>query len=153
MVLTMVAERRNSPFSGRPSTSSRIGLQQVALGDGAAMVRVTSVVGHRRSSIRVLTEFSISPQAPSMRPKRTRWRVLPSRPTTWPTRSSCCAMRSIGGDDVVEGVGDAAGETFLVGGHAYGEIAIADRKQCLEKAYHVFSAEPVAGHLSRIAIA
>ena len=33
IVLTMVAERRNSPLSGRPSTSSAHGLQQVALGD------------------------------------------------------------------------------------------------------------------------
>ena len=57
------------------------------------MARVTSVVGQSRSSIRVLTELSISAQAPLDRPKRTRCRVLPSRPTTCPTRSSCCAMR------------------------------------------------------------
>ena len=56
---------------------------------------MTSVVGHSRSSISVLTEVSISPQAPWDRPNFTRWRVLPSRPTTWPTRSSCCAMRSL----------------------------------------------------------
>ena len=59
----------------------------------AAMARVTSVVGHSRSSISELTEDSISPQAPSESPKRTRWRVRPSRPTTWPTRSSWLAMR------------------------------------------------------------
>ena len=40
-----------------------------------------------------MTLDSISPQAPSSSPKRTRCRVRPSRPTTWPTRSSCWAMR------------------------------------------------------------
>ena len=59
----------------------------------AAMARVTSVVGQSRSSISELTEASISPQAPSDKPRRTRCRVLPSRPTTWPTRSTCLAMR------------------------------------------------------------
>ena len=40
----------------------------------AAIARVTSVVGHNRSSISVLTDSSISPQAPPERPKRTRLR-------------------------------------------------------------------------------
>ena len=57
----------------------------------AEMVRVTSVVGHSRSSISVLTEDSIAPQAPERRSLATRWRVLPSLPTTWPTCSSCWA--------------------------------------------------------------
>ena len=56
------------------------------------MVRVTSVVGHSRSSIRELTEFSISPQDPVARPSRSRWRVRPSLPTTCPTCSSCRAI-------------------------------------------------------------
>jgi hypothetical protein len=94
IVFTMVAERRNSPWSGRPSTSSRTVCNRSPCAT-AETARVTSVVGHRRSSIRVLTEFSISPQAPCDQPNFTRWRVLPSRPTTWPTRSSCCAMRSL----------------------------------------------------------
>ena len=94
MVLTMVAERRNSPSSGRPSTSSRTVCSKSPCAT-AEMARVTSVVGQSKSSIRVLTELSISPQAPFDKPNLTRWRVLPSRPTTWPTRSSCCAMRSL----------------------------------------------------------
>ena len=94
MVLTMVAARRNSPSSGRPSTSRRTVCSRSPCAT-AEMTRVTSVVGQSRSSIRVLTEVSISPQAPFDRPNFTRWRVLPSRPTTWPTRSSCCAMRSL----------------------------------------------------------
>ena len=92
MVLTICAERRNSPFSGRPSTSSCTVCSRSPCAT-AAIARVTSVVGQSRSSISELTDDSISPQAPSDRPKRTRWRVLPSRPTTWPTRSSCRAMR------------------------------------------------------------
>ena len=94
MVLTIVAERRNSPSSGRPSTSRRTVCSRSPWAT-AEMARVTSVVGHSRSSIRVLTDVSISPQAPCDSPNFTRWRVLPSRPTTWPTRSSCWAMRSL----------------------------------------------------------
>ena len=92
IVLTMVADRRNSPFSGRPSTSRRTVCSRSPCAT-AAIARVTSVVGQSRSSISVLTELSISPQAPLERPNRTRCLVLPSLPTTWPTRSSCCAMR------------------------------------------------------------
>src|SRR5215216_6702095 len=92
IVLTMVAERRNSPLRGRPSTSRRTVCRRSPWAT-AAIARVTSVVGHRRSSMRVLTDCSISPQAPRARPNFTRCRVLPSRPTTAPTRSSCCAMR------------------------------------------------------------
>ena len=50
-------------------------------------------VGQSRSSISVLTEPSMSAHEPLASPNLTRWRVFPSRPTTWPTRSSCCAMR------------------------------------------------------------
>ena len=92
IVFTMVAERRNSPFSGRPSTSRRIVWDKSPLAT-AAMVRVTSVVGHSRSSMRVLTEPSMAPQAPGRRSLCRRWRVLPSLPTTCPARSSSWAMR------------------------------------------------------------
>ena len=92
IVLTISAERRNSPLSGRPSTSSCTVCSRSPWAT-AAIARVTSVVGQSRSSISVLTDDSISPHAPSERPKRTRWRVLPSRPTTWPTRSSWRAIR------------------------------------------------------------
>ncbi|MGY3647765.1 hypothetical protein ACVWW2_003056 [Bradyrhizobium sp. LM4.3] len=92
MVLTMVADCRNSPRSGRPSTSSlTVWIRSPCA--TAATARVTSRVGHNKSSINVLTEPSISAQEPEARPNFTRCRVLPSRPTTWPTSSSCCAMR------------------------------------------------------------
>ena len=94
IVLTIVAERRNSPSSGRPSTSSRIVCERSPFAT-AAIERVTSVVGHSRSSMSVLTETSIPPQAPRCRSPRTRWRVLPCLPTDWPTRSSSLARRSL----------------------------------------------------------
>ena len=92
MVLTMVADCRNSPPSGRPSTSSCTVCSRSPCAT-AATARVTSRVGQSRSSISVLTEPSMSAHEPLARPNLTRWRVLPSRPTTWPTRSSCWAMR------------------------------------------------------------
>ncbi len=91
MVLTIVAERRNSPFRGLPSTSRRMVTSKSPWAT-ASMVRVASVVGHSRSSIKELTEFSISPQDPVARPNRRRWRVRPSLPTTCPTCSSCRAI-------------------------------------------------------------
>ncbi len=94
IVLTMVAERRNSPSSGRPSTSSRTVCDRSPLAT-AARARVTSWVGHSRSSIRVLTDASIAPHAPLDPENFTRCRVLPCLPTTVPTRSSSLAMRAL----------------------------------------------------------
>ncbi len=94
IVLTMLAERRNSPLSGRPSTSSCT-VSSRSPRATAAIARVTAVVGQSRSSIKPFTETSISPQAPAERPNFTRLRVLPSRPTTRPTVSSCSAIRSL----------------------------------------------------------
>ncbi len=91
IVLTMLAARRNSPFSGRPPTSSSTVCSRSPRAT-APIACVTAVVGHRRSSIRVLTEFSIAPHEPCDCAKRTRWRVSPWRPTTRPTRASCSAI-------------------------------------------------------------
>src|SRR5579872_145421 len=87
----MVAERKNSPSRGRPSTSKRTVCVKFPWAT-PAMARVTSVVGRSRSSIRVLTETSISPQAPFVWWKRIRSRVLPSLPTTWPARFNSCEI-------------------------------------------------------------
>ena len=88
----MFAERRNSPLSGRPSTSRRTVWDRSPFAM-AVMVRVTSEVGQSKSSIKVLMDFSISPQEPERRSMVTRWRVLPSLPTIWPARSISRAMR------------------------------------------------------------
>ncbi len=92
--LTMVAERRNSPWRGRPSTSSRMVWERFPWAT-AASARVTSVVGQSRSSISVLTDCSMYAHAPDWPVNFTRCRVLPSLPTTWPTWPSCSAMRSL----------------------------------------------------------
>jgi len=55
MLFTSLAERRNSPSRGRPSTSRAISWPRSPLAT-APMARVTSVVGHTRSSIRVFRE-------------------------------------------------------------------------------------------------
>ena len=94
MVFTMLADCRNSPLRGRPSTSRRTVCSKSPCAT-APITLVTSRVGHRRSSISVLTEVSISPHAPSESPSLTRWRVRPSRPTTCPTFSSCFDIRSL----------------------------------------------------------
>ncbi len=54
MVLTMRAERRNSPSRRRPSTSSGTVCERSPRAT-AAMLRVTSVVGQSKSSMRSLT--------------------------------------------------------------------------------------------------
>ena len=92
--LTIMADRRNSPSSRRPSTSSRT-VWERSPSATAAMARVTSVVGQIRSSTRALTVASISPHAWLGRPKDTRCRVLPSFPTALPSRSSSSAIRAL----------------------------------------------------------
>ena len=93
MVFTMFAERRNSPSSGRPSTSSRTVWVRLPCAT-AAIARVTSVVGLSRSSTNVLTETSMSSHAPRLCSTRIRSRVLPSFPTAWPTLFSSKAICS-----------------------------------------------------------
>ena len=87
----MLAERKNSPSSGRLSTSMRTVCVRFPCAT-AAMARVTSVIGRSRSSVSVLTEPSISPQAPCGILKRTRSRILPSFPRVCPSRFSSSAM-------------------------------------------------------------
>ena len=94
MLLTILAERRNSPSSGRPSTSSRMVCMRSPCAT-ARIVRVTSAVGHNKSSIKELIDNSMPCQAPAAEPILTRCLVLPSCPTTCPTRSSCCAICSL----------------------------------------------------------
>src|SRR6266436_2517648 len=87
----MLAERRNSPSSGRPSTSRRTVWVRFPLAT-AAIARVTSVVGRRRSPTSELTETSISPQEPLDSWNRVRSDVRPSLPTACPTRVSSRAI-------------------------------------------------------------
>jgi hypothetical protein len=93
IAFTIFAERRNSPLRGRPSTSRGTVCCKSPCAT-AVIACVTAVVGQSRSSIRALTEPSISPHALVLTPSRSRLRVLPSRPTVSPTCSSCCAILS-----------------------------------------------------------
>ena len=124
IVLTIVAERRNSPCSGRPSTSSRTLCERSPFAT-ALIVRVTSVVGHSRSSMSVLTELSIAPHAPERRSTVMRWRVLPSLPTIWPARSSSRATRWLEATISLKVSAILPPMPVLVARQAHGEIAVA----------------------------
>ena len=92
MRLTSVAERRNSPCSGRPSASS--GTERVR--SPFATPAIASVIvstGRIRSSIRPLTERSMSAHAPCRLADGRRWRVRPLRPTCSPARLRPSASR------------------------------------------------------------
>ena len=62
--LTSFAERRNSPLSARPSTSSSIDWPRSPLAT-APMVRAISVVGRTRSSISVFSDSTFVAQPPT----------------------------------------------------------------------------------------
>ena len=91
----------------------------------AAIARVTSVVGRSRSSISVLTETSISPQAPRDSWKRVRSRVLPCLPTTCPTRFNSCAMCWLAATISLNVSATFPGKPNPSARQAHGEIAVA----------------------------
>ena len=121
MVLTIVAERRNSPLSGRPSTSSGTVLSRSPCAT-AVMARVTSVVGQTRSSIRVLMEFSISPQAPLGAAKFHALFGLSFAANDLADALQLLCHALIGGDDFIESIGNLAFDADVVTGHANGKI-------------------------------
>ena len=90
MRLTIVADRRNSPCSGRPSASSGT-VRARSPWATPAMASVMVATGRTRSSTRSLTEPSISPQQPWRLGRLMRCRVRPWRPTFSPTRASSSA--------------------------------------------------------------
>ena len=100
------------------------------------MARVTSVVGQSRSSISVLTELSISPQAPLERPNRTRCLVLPSLADALADALELLRHALVGGDDLVERVGDLAVDADVIAGHAHRKVADAHRLQRLQQFVH-----------------
>ena len=93
IVFTSLAERRNSPFSARPSTSSSIDWPRSPLAT-APMVRATSVVGRTRSSISVLIDSTSAAQPPTAPGSDMRWRSRPSLPTVALRRVTSLEMRS-----------------------------------------------------------
>ena len=94
ILLTSLAERRNSPSRRRPSTSSSIGWPRSPLAT-APIVRVTSVVGHARSAMRVLMDWISSAQPPATPGTDMRCWSRPSLPTMRQTRAASRARRSL----------------------------------------------------------
>ncbi len=122
IVLTMVAERRNSPSSGRPSTSRRMVCRRSPWAT-ARMVRVTSVVGHRRSSISWLIDVSMPPQAPAGGADANALLGLAFAADDLPDPVELLRHPIVGGDDVVEGIGDFAPQAVPIAWQTDGEIA------------------------------
>ena len=93
IVLTSFAERRNSPLSARPSTSSSIDWPRSPLAT-APMVRATSAVGRTRSSISVLIESTFAAQPPIAPGNDMRCLSRPSLPTVTLSRRTSREMLS-----------------------------------------------------------
>src|SRR5918995_6764744 len=94
ILLTSFAERRNSPSSGRPSTSRAMDWPRSPFAT-APTARVTSVVGQTRSSISVLIASTSLDQPPTTPGTVMRCLSLPSFPTARLTRAVSRARRSL----------------------------------------------------------
>ena len=125
ILLTSLAERRNSPSSGRPSTSSAIDWPRSPLAT-APTARVTSVVGHTRSSISVLMAATSSAQPPAAPGTVMRCLSLPSLPTDPRDPRGFARAPLADRDDVVEGVGDLAVDAGQVRRQPHAEVAVAE---------------------------
>src|SRR5580658_7353957 len=93
MLLTVVPIRRNSPRTGRPSISRAIFCDRSPRAT-AVMTRATSLVGATKSEMSWFTEDIPPAHAPLAGPTEARSCILPSRPTTLPTRTSSPVMCS-----------------------------------------------------------
>ncbi len=122
MVLTISAERRNSPFNGRPSTSSCTVCKQVALrhrGDGARHLRgrPQQIVDQRIDASLHLAPGAIGQsEADTLAGAAVAAHHLPD-----PFELLGHAL--VGGDDFIERVGDLAEDADAVAGHADGKVA------------------------------
>ena len=88
IVFTILALRKNSPSSGRPSASKLTVWLKSPLAT-ALIERVTSEIGQTRSPIKLFTESSMPRQAPLLPILNdARCRILPSLPTARVTRRS-----------------------------------------------------------------
>ena len=136
MVLTILADCRNSPLSGRPSTSSRTVCSRSPCAT-APMTRVTSRVGHSRSSISVLTEdFHVAPGAAGQAEPHALARLALAADHL-ADLLELLGHPLVGGDDLVEGVGDLAFDAELVAGHPDREVADPHGLQRIEQVVEV----------------
>ena len=77
MRLTVLAVRRNSPSSGRPSMSSAIDCDKIALGDGADHAGHFARRMHQVADQRVDRVDRAGPRAAAIRPAEARCLILP----------------------------------------------------------------------------
>ena len=91
ILLIVLAVRRNSPSSSRPSTSSAMLLDRSPCAT-APITRATSLVGCTKSSIRALIDSIDSPQKPRFSFITARCFSLPSLPTICRSRASSPAI-------------------------------------------------------------
>ncbi len=94
MLLTVVPMRRNSPRTGRPSISRTIFCERSPRAT-AVMTRATSLVGATRSAMSWLQAAMPVAHEPFAGPTDARSCILPSCPTTLPTRTSSPHMCSL----------------------------------------------------------
>ena len=121
MVLTIREVRRNSPSSGRPSTSSGIVCDRSPRAT-APMTRAVSLVGSARSPISALTESIEAAQAPVTSPSEARCAELALRADHGAQALELARHALVELDDLVEGVGDPAVEAVEVIGQADREV-------------------------------
>ena len=102
------------------------------------MARVTSVVGQSRSSISELTDdFHLAPGA-FRQAKAHALASLALAAHHLPNALELPRHALVGGDDLIEGVGDLAHEADLVAGHAHREIADAHCLQGMQELAELF---------------
>ena len=92
IAFTVLAVRKNSPFSGCPSISLAIVSDRFPLAT-APMTRAISLVGRSRSSIKTLMHPMASPQDSDTSLNAARCVIRPSFPTTRTIRPNSCVMR------------------------------------------------------------
>src|SRR5262249_41550920 len=132
IVLTVLAVRRNSPFSGRPSCSTAIFCDRSPLAT-APMTRAVSLVGWTRLVIRVLTfptDFFPQPGTPPP--------VAPLHPPPSPPDTLVDPLRFLRQplaefEDVVERVGDLPVQAGEIGRQPHVEIPLSKGQQRLEQ--------------------
>ena len=102
------------------------------------MARVTSVVGQSKSSISELTErFHLAPGAFGQA-KAHALAGLAFAAHHLPNALELSRHALVGGDDLIEGIGDLAHEADLVACHAHREITDAHRLQGMQELAQLF---------------
>src|SRR6516164_7722536 len=150
MVLTMLAERRNSPCSGRPSTSRRTVCSKSPC-DGA------DGASHFRGRPKQIVDEGVD-RGLHLAPRPMRQVELhPLARLSFAAHDLTDALELlrhafVGSHDLVEGVGDLAQEADLIAGHADREVAHAHGLQRIQEVVQLgrcAAIDAAIGHFSR----